>query len=84
VYADGLSTRILRTADYSLFFQDDWRLSPRLTFNLGLRYELDLPPYETRGGFSTFDPALYNRGWKLIAAAFPWGRQPPDSCKREM
>jgi len=25
----------------SVFFQDDWRLSPRLTLNLGLRYEVD-------------------------------------------
>jgi outer membrane receptor protein involved in Fe transport len=25
----------------ALFFQDNWRIKPRLTFNLGLRYELD-------------------------------------------
>ena len=24
----------------SLFFQDDWRKSAKLTFNLGVRYEL--------------------------------------------
>ncbi len=34
-------------------------MSPRLTVNLGLRYELDLPTYDTRGRLSTFDPALY-------------------------
>ena len=73
VYADGLSTRILRTADYSLFFQDDWRFSPRLTFNLGLRYELDLPPYETRGGFSTFDPALYKPRMEVDSSGVPVG-----------
>ncbi len=28
---------------YSLFFQDDWRLTPRFTLNLGLRYELETP-----------------------------------------
>jgi hypothetical protein len=28
---------------WSLYFQDDWRLTPKLTVNLGLRYELEGP-----------------------------------------
>src|SRR5207249_5893877 len=59
VYGDGISSRILRATDYSLFFQDDWKFSGKLMLKLGLRYELDLPPFETRGAMSTFDPALY-------------------------
>lgn len=55
----GISDRNLRAADYGFFIQDDWRLSPRLTINLGLRYELNLPFYDTRGRISTFDPSLY-------------------------
>ena len=55
----GVGNRRQRALDYNLFFQDDWKASPRLTINLGVRYELDLPPYDTRGRISTFDPLLY-------------------------
>jgi hypothetical protein len=38
------------------FVQDDYRISPKLTANLGVRYEYATPPRERNNQFSNFDP----------------------------
>jgi hypothetical protein len=58
-FGNGLGDRRQRAWDYNFFVQDDWKVSPQFAVNLGLRYELDLPVYDTRGRLSTFDPTLY-------------------------
>ncbi|HXH05080.1 MAG TPA: TonB-dependent receptor [Vicinamibacterales bacterium] len=42
---------------YSFFAQDDWRLRPNLTLNLGLRYDFMSPAYEAQNRMANFDPA---------------------------
>jgi hypothetical protein len=44
------------TRNWNFYWQDDWKLSPRLTINYGIRYEYH-PPFRDRfGNISTFDP----------------------------
>lgn len=43
---------------YGLFFQDDWRIAPKLTLNLGLRYERENGPADRNDNFIVgFDAA---------------------------
>jgi len=44
----------LQTQYAGIFFQDDWKLTRRLTLNLGMRYELETPPTER------FDRLIYS------------------------
>jgi hypothetical protein len=69
----GFSRLDLRTNDYHLFAQDDWKVTPRITLGLGLRYELNAPPYETHGTLGGFDPTLYQPRMEIDQDNFPVG-----------
>ena len=39
------------------YMQDDWKVTPKLTFNLGARYEYATPQWENKNRLGNFDPA---------------------------
>jgi len=54
-YAQGFGAPgyLMKTTDYNFFVQDDYRVTPRLTVNLGLRYEYISLPTPTLASSST-------------------------------
>ena len=38
---------------YSGYWTDSWRMKPKFTVNYGIGYSVEMPPYETQGGFQT-------------------------------
>ncbi|HYL38505.1 MAG TPA: TonB-dependent receptor, partial [Bryobacteraceae bacterium] len=65
---------------HQMYFQDDWRVTPRLTLNLGVRYEINLAPIYGDDILSNFDPSVPNPGadgrlGALVFAGFGQGRK---------
>ncbi|MBI3207632.1 MAG: TonB-dependent receptor plug domain-containing protein [Candidatus Solibacter usitatus] len=55
----------MREQGYGFFFNDDFKLSRRLTLNLGMRYEIEMPAYDKYDRMSNWLPQ-YN---KIIIAS---------------
>jgi hypothetical protein len=54
------------TRNYALFFQDDWKLSNRLTLTLGIRWDRFGPPSFRNTPVSRFDIDFVNQQYTII------------------
>src|SRR5437588_249434 len=54
----GDPTRNITQWLYAGYAQDDWRITPRVTLNLGFRYELQGVPKEANNLFGNFEPSV--------------------------
>lgn len=51
-----LAPRYLRSWEPSAYVQDDWRITPTLTLNIGMRYDIITPDVALGNNISQFDP----------------------------
>jgi hypothetical protein len=56
VFRSELTSWLPRSSIHSFYFQDDWKVSPTLTANLGIRYSNESPFNTKYGLMSQFDP----------------------------
>jgi len=57
----GNASRSWRTTSFDFFGQDTWRLTPHLTMNYGLRYELNTVLHDATNGATTWNPANFKQ-----------------------
>ena len=50
----------MNQAIYEAYAQDNWRVTPRLTLDIGLRYGYVTPPRDLAGYGNNFDPEMYS------------------------
>ncbi|HEY3443322.1 MAG TPA: TonB-dependent receptor [Paludibaculum sp.] len=80
----GSPDSYMRSSQYGVFVQDEWRARPNLTFNLGLRYDNWRPFTEKYGRMSNLDIAPGTTGAAVVmpGSLGPYSGVTPDGMIR--
>lgn len=70
-----------RFSSYAWWLNDDYKITPRLTLNLGLRYDIMLPFKEVLDRESFFNPTLPNPAADGYPGALMFYGNGPNSCQ---
>ena len=62
---------------FGWFIDDTYKITPKLTLNLGLRYEIQMPSADVLGRLSYIDPILPNPGAGNLPGAYVFGGDGP-------
>jgi len=61
--------------NYAAFLQDDWRITPTLTLNLGLRYDWQQAPTDPQDRQTNFIPGVQSHAFSTVNIAGKTGNQ---------
>jgi hypothetical protein len=78
-----------RMPEYSAYFNDSWNVTPKLTLNLGIRYDVGVPAYSVDNYWGVMDQRPFDNngvtdaGWRLVMPGLtPGAGSPPFSADR--
>lgn len=84
--ATGVSVGEFREWQIAGYIQDNWKLTPRLALNIGLRYDFDNPPNDKSGTSSIYDlptnrivPGAWNTNYRDISPRFGFAYSPRNN-----